>query len=92
MSFNLGSFPVFQHPAGKGWSDCIRLGRYSAADGPRLQLCLSVAGPPANLASLTPSQAADLARVLSWWSTNPWYGSDVLAPPVVDSWDRDDWG
>ena len=95
MSFSLGSFPLYQPRSSDpnaAWSDGLNLGRYSGFDGPRLQLGLSVVGPPANLASLTPAQARDLGEMLIWWSNNPWYGSESLEPPVLDSWDQDDWG
>lgn len=98
MSFSLGSLPLSvslsSSDPNAAWSDRISLGRYSAQGGPRLQLGLSVVQPRANLASLSPAEAASLGRMLLWWSQNPWHSfdSDTKQPPACDLWDDDDWG
>ena len=95
-SFNLGEFalaPQASHRLGrKGWASELALSRYCGFDGARLQLTLDLGYPSVAFASLSPAQAADLAKVLAWWSENPWYGSDSLEPPVVDSWSSEEWG
>jgi len=98
MSFALGSLPLSLRPSSSSpdwaYSDRVWLGRYSAKGGPRLQMALSVVQPRANLASLSPAEAASLGKMLLWWSENPWHSfdSDTEQPPACDLWDDDDWG
>ena len=92
-SFNLGEFSLAPETSQReNWASELALSRYSGFDGPRLQFSLDLGYPREAFASLSPAQAADLAEVLAWWSKNPWYGSDCLEPPVVDSWSSEQWG